>query len=243
LLTLEALMAATRISLANIKVFAAEKADMLETVGGSLAVSGFVNDVTLLAWVNGELAALWDHLILSGEDYAVKTEPIHLQPNIEAYPLPKDFYKFRKVFPMQSGERGVALKKFNVDSLGRDVSIPYVTASRVHETRYRIRGNRIMFHPRPSSAAEVELWYYPMFSPLEQDQEEINQVFPIGWEDYVTEGVAARMLEKEESDSSKCVARQEKILIRILQLIEDRDVGEPHSMQDTEGYLDDYYLE
>ncbi len=233
-------MSVTRISLANLKYFAAEKADMLEIVSGSPAVSGFITDPAVLSWVNAELAALWDQMVLSGEDYAVKKEVLHLQPNIEEYPLPKDFYKFRKVFPLENGERGLALKKFNINQLGRDVSTAYIQAIRIHETKYRVSGNRIMFHPRPSSAAQVELWYYPMFSPLEQDQEEINQVFPFGWEDYVTEGVAARMLEKEESDSTPCLQRQQQVLVRILQLIEDRDVGEPHSMQDTEGLLSDF---
>ncbi len=231
-------MAVTRISLGNIKIFAAEKADMLETVGGVPAVSGFISDVSLLAWINAEFASLWDAMIESSEDYAVSRKMIEVPANIENIPLPKDFYKFRKVFPIESGARGLALKRFDVNDLGRDVSTAYLTASEPADCRYRITGSRLWLHPTPQGPGTLELWYVPMFEPLEQDQDEVPHQFPAGWEDYVTEGVAARMLEKEESDSGPCLRRQEKVLARILRLIEDRDVGEPHRIQDTEGYLD-----
>lgn len=231
-------MAASRISLANIKFAAAEKADMLEVVGGVPTVSGFVTDVVLLMWINAELAALWDELVSSYEDYAVSREEIHCRSGIENYPLPKDFYKARKVFPIESGRRGEPLRKFDVDALGRDVSAAYITASEISQARYRIVGSRLWLHPEPQSDGIIELWYVPMYAPLEYDQDEIQHQFPVGWEDYVAEGVAGRMLEKEESDSTPCHVRQQKALARMLRLIEDRDVGEPHRMIDSEGYMD-----
>ena len=92
----------------------------------------------------------------------------------------------------------------------------------------------------PSNAGQLELWYVPQFDPLINLDDVIDFRFPFGWEQYVVEGIAARLLEKEESDASAHRARQKEILQRILVMAEDRDVGQPHQMQDTEGYIDDW---
>lgn len=231
-------MTASRLSLAHIKFAAAEKADMLTVVGGQPAVSGYITDVVLLMWVNAELSSLWDELVSSYEDYAIHRELIQVAAGIENYPLPKDFYKHRKVFPIEGGVRGNALRRFNVDDLGRDTSLTAILAPDLSGVRYRILGSRIWLHPAPASDGTIEIWYVPQYMPLERDAEEIQHQFPAGWEDYVAEGVAGRMLEKEESDSSPCLRRQAIALQRILRLLEDRDAGEPHQMIDSEGYMD-----
>jgi hypothetical protein len=95
---------------------------------------------------------------------------------------------------------------------------------------------RLWLHPIPTNAATLELWYVPQFKGLENLADLMPVQFPNGWEEYVIEGVAARMLEKEESDASAQRHRQQQVLKRIMTLAEDRDVGEPHQMQDSEGY-------
>jgi hypothetical protein len=192
------------------------------------------------AWVNAELAALWDVLVSTYEDYAIKREKINVVAGIEDYSMPSDFYKFRKVFPIQSGRRCAHLRKFDLNKLGEADSLSAILTSPIEETRYRITGNRLFLHPVPTAAAELELWYVQQFDVIYNLDDAVDFRFPTGWEQYVVEGVAANALEKEDLDSTPFRTRQEKILGRIIVMAEDRDVGEPHLMQDTEGYLDVY---
>jgi len=221
---------------------ALERADLLRAnpVTGAPEAVDSVDMGAVGYWVNAELAVLWDVLISTYEDYAIKHHTINVVAGIEDYSMPDDFYKFRKVFPVSSGIRSPALRKFHLKDLGQADSLAALLTSPIDETRYRISGNRLYLHPAPTNAAELEVWYVQQFDPIVNLQDKIDFRFPIGWEQYVIEGVAARCLEKEDIDSTPFKARQKEILQRVLTMAEDRDVGEPHQMQDTEGYLDVY---
>jgi hypothetical protein len=72
----------------------------------------------------------------------------------------------------------------------------------------------LWIHPEPTNAAYLELWYVPQFKSLENLSDLIPVQFPNGWEEYVIEGVAARILEKEESDASAQRLRQQQVCWR-----------------------------
>lgn len=222
---------------------ALERADLVtrDAVTGDLAaVDGVIPEIALL-YVNAELAAMWDVLINTYEDYCIRRKKIPVVADTEEYSLPSDFYKFRKVFPIINGQRGRPLRKFDLKDLGRSSLSPNILGTQIEGTRYKINGNRLCLDPTPSNVAELELWYVPQFDLLVNMKDRIDFRFPNGWEQYVIEGLAARMLEREESDASAQRGRQKEILQRILIMAEDRDVGEPHQMQDTEGYLNGEY--
>jgi hypothetical protein len=216
------------------------RADVVRTnpTTGNLEFIDSVSSEEIGYYTHAEIAALWDVLVNSHEDYCIKRYPIHVKADIEDYSLPEDFYKFRKVFPLLSGKRGNALKKFDLNDLGASDSLAALLTSPIEDTRYKINGNRLWLHPVPTSSAELELWYVPQVDPVLNLDDVLPYNFPLGWEDYVVEGTAARIMEKKELDSSPFRARQKEILQRLLIMAEDRDVGEPHQMQDTEGYLD-----
>ena len=231
-------MPGVTITLITLAVAAAKRADKLRLdAGGDYAYTDDVDQMVLYFYINSELAALWDVLINANEDYCVKHKTINIVAGTQEYSMPPNFYKFRKVFPIVNGQRGLALKKFNLSKLGQADSLAAILTSPIQETEYKLNGNRLWLHPVPTSAAQVELWYVPQYDPVTNPQDAIDSMFPAGWEDYAVEAVAARLLEDEESDSSAQRARQKEILERIMILAEDRDVGEPHQMQDTEGYL------
>jgi hypothetical protein len=222
-----------------ISLAAADRCDMLVDDGaGNYGWADSANSQAVGMYINYEFTALWDVLINSNEDYCVFRKLIDVVPGFEDYPLPEDFYKFRKVFPILSGKRGSALKKFNLEELGAADSLAALLTSPIEDTRYRINGMRLWLHPVPTSAAQLELWYVPQFDIIHNSFDLVPAQFPLGWEEYVIEGVAARMLEKEESDATAQRTRQKEILQRILIMTEDRDIGSPHQMQDVEGYLD-----
>lgn len=226
---------ASPLTLDTLRLLAAERADMLKYTLGVADLSDFLNEGAFTYQVNAELAALWDHLITSYEDYAVKRHNIPINANQDQYNLPADFYKLRKVFPILSSGRGTPLRKFDLKDMGEDES-EIVIGTEIRRLRYRVMGNRLYFWPVPTSADTVEIWYIPQYQPIVNDEDLIDFRYPNGWEDYVVEGVAARALEKEESDSTHCRQRQMEVLRRILASVEDRDVGEPHAMIDAEGY-------
>ena len=223
--------------LETILITAADRADMLHLVGGIPTLSTFIDQNTAIYQLNMELAALWDVLINTYEDYCIRRKTINVLANIEDYSMPSDFYKFRKVFPVISGRRATALKKFNLEDLGEADSLSAILTSPIEETKYKINGNRLWLHPIPTNAAELELWYVPQYTPIENNDDVVDWRYPLGWEDYAIEGLAARWLEKEESDASAQRTRQKEILQRILVMAEDRDVGQPFEMIDAEGML------
>jgi len=226
------------ITVEYLSLTAADRADMLVDNGtGTLVIADFANPAIVPMYVNFEMAALWDILISTYEDYLVYRRMIPVVANKEDYALPEDFYKFRKIFPIVSGERCKPLKKFNLKDLGQASVDAAILVSQIEDTRYKVTGSRLWLYPEPSSAAQLELWYVPQFPYLKNFDDLVPHQIPNGWEDYVVEGVAARLLEKEESDASAQRKRQKEVLQRIMVLAEDRDVGEPFQMQDTEGYL------
>ena len=227
---------ASPLTLEMLRLLAADRADMLKYTAGVADLSDFLNEGSFTYAVNAELAALWDHLITSYEDYAIKRLPMTLNATQEQYNLPADFYKLRKVFPVLSNGRGAPLRKFDLEEMGAETSSVLIVGTEVRQLRYRVMGNRLFFFPVPSNAADIELWYVPQYQPIANDKDLIDFRFPTGWEDYVVEGVAARALEKEESDSTHCRMAQQQILQRILASVQDRDVGEPAGMIDVEGY-------
>jgi len=228
----------TQMNMDVLMKIAADRADMLVDDGtGTPVWSSFATSAAVGAFVNFEFAALWDALINANEDYCVYRHTIDVKANQEDYLLPDDFYKFRKVFPIVNGRRCAALRKFQMRELGEADSLAAILTSPIEETKYAVIGSRLRLHPIPSGAATLELWYIPQYPGVDNLEDLVPLQFPLGWEDYVIEGIAARMLEKEESDATPFRARQKEILQRILIMVEDRDVGEPFQMQDTEGYL------
>ena len=233
---------ANQTTLELIVVLALERADKLAadpTSGDPVPTADVVSNA-LTYYINAELAVLWDVLVNTYEDYCIRHKAIVVVPDIQEYSMPSDFYKFRKVFPIQNGKRYAPLRKFDLRELGEADTFAAILARPVEYARYRLSGNRLLLHPMPSNAGELELWYVPQFDPILNLNDRVDFRFPAGWEQYAIEGVAARLLEKEESDASAQRARQKEILQRILIMAEDRDVGEPHSMQDTENYLNDW---
>lgn len=217
---------------------AAHRADMLVDDGtGNTTLSDFIDPTAIVVDLNLEVSTLWDALVSAHEDYAIRHKMIDTRADQETYILPEDFYKFRKVFPVVSGNRGYALRKFQLKDLGDADTLTPIRTTRIEDTKYRIIGNRLMLHPVPTSSDALELWYVPQCKQITQAEEKLDFRFPNGWEEYVIEGLAAKMLEKEESDSSAQRAAQGRALGRILSMVEDRDAGEPFQMIDVEEQL------
>jgi hypothetical protein len=225
-------------------LLAAERVDMLVDNAGVAEVSAFVNEGGLLYAVNVDLAALWDRLVLSNQDYCIKRHMIAIVANVEDYVLPDDYYKMRKVFPLDSsGNRGNAMRKFNLDELGREDVYNILPTAGLFETKYRVMGKRLFIYPVPTAATTfptIEIWYYHDYPHVANVKDLIPHHYPAGWEDYVVEGIAARLKEKVDEDSTPYLRRQKNALSRIMEVVQDRDHAEPAQMLD-DGREDYYY--
>jgi hypothetical protein len=220
-------MPTNHFTVADIALAAAFRADMLVNSGGKPVLTDFIEPNVAAAMINLELAALWDVLVSTYEDYCIKHIKIDVKAAQEDYPLPEDFYKFRKIFPITNNKRGEALRKFNLEELGHADTLDALSLSPLDQTKYKVSGWRLWLYPVPANAGQLEMWYVPQFKPMTNLEDRVDFRFPFGWEDYVIDGMAARFLEKEESDSTPQRRTQAAALQRILAMAEDRDVGEP----------------
>jgi len=212
-------------TLSDMRTRALDRADM---TGSGFPVSARCND-----YLNAELAALWDHLCNSTEDFATTKTTFSLVADQEAYSVPFRMHKIRKVYYKDSAGNRYKLKRFSME----DLDTPGVDAVEMgthnRYLRYKLIADQIYFEPAPVQTGTIEVWYVPQYTPLTSDTDTVHSAFSWGWEDYAVEGAAARLLEREESDSMPVRAEQQRVLQRILQSLEDRDIGEPHKIIDV----------
>lgn len=194
--------------------------------------SGFIVDGRLGEYINAELSELYDLLVNSFEDYFVTIDQsITLAAGTESYNLPTDFYKALKVFLLSGGQR-YRLARFNLEEL--DYQSPLVDSPAVSNSdlRYRIMGGKIYFHPKPGASGSIDLFYVPEFTNLASDVTTISFSVPVGWEDFVVYGAAARCMIKEESDPGAYLALKGACRDRIINAAQNRDAGEPMRITD-----------
>lgn len=212
-------------TLEDLKALVLDQADMTG--------SDFIDSTRLRYWINSALAELHDLLIDSYEDYHVKTYEIQLTAGTNSYDLPDDFYKLLKLFHYDSttGTR-VRLRRFNLDELGA-LGDPFVhPAATDTGMLYRILGNQIVLVPDPTGTGKLELWYAPSFTKLFHDADKVHMSVPVMWEDFVVCDVAARCLEKEESDPRPMLMRKAEAKKRIVESALNRDAGMPNKVID-----------
>lgn len=222
------------LKLSELKAIILDQADMTN--------SGFITDTRLTYWINAELSELHDLLVVSFEDYFLAKEIIPLAGDIENYTLPDDFYKDIKVFYVD-GTKRYRLRRFMIEEFDRYSNdyyavYPFNGVSEV-DLFYRIIGNEIYVAPPPSLGGKLELWYVPQFERLIDPNDTVHFQVPIGWEDFVVCGVAARCLAKEESDPTFFVIKKAEIKQRIIEAAETRDEGGENRVVDVYRRFED----
>jgi hypothetical protein len=217
---------ANDITLGEIKALALDQADMTG--------SDFIDDARLTYWVNSALSELHDLLVDAYEDFHVATYEIALTAGTSTYALPTDFYKLLKLFHLESGSgTRTRLRRFNLDEYGA-LGDPFVHPASVDSGMlYRILGTNIELVPDPTGNGTLELWYAPAFTKLRNDSDLIHLTVPVMWEDFVVCDVAARCLEKEESDSRPMLLRKAEAKQRIIASSQNRDAGMPERVIDV----------
>jgi hypothetical protein len=218
-------MVAPTTTLVQLRAQALDQADM---TGSAFAVEARLND-----YANIELSELYETIVKAwGDDFTVPYE-FGINTTDESYDLPENFYKMRKVFYKQ-GRNRYRLRRFMMSDLGFDNEYVASIGTTLRSVRYRVLGQKIWFTPRPGLSGTIEIFYIPGFFRIHSDDEAISFPIQVGWEDVVISGMAARLLQREESleAASLCLARKNQGIARIKSAAADRDAGEPHRVTD-----------
>lgn len=215
-----------------IKTAALDRADMTD--------SNFPLAARVYEYINAAMGELYDLLVTAYEDYFYSTSDVTLVSGTESYDLPTDFYKAVKVYYKESNGARWDMARFTMSELAdRTYGVPSVAESR--HLRYRIMGDKIIFHPEPLASGTVELWYIPELTKLATDGSDASTAItfcaPVQWEEYLIVSTAIRLLDREESDSSMLRAERDRMTARIISSAADRDAGEPMRINDHYGRL------
>ena len=177
--------------------------DLADMTGSAFAVEARVNEL-----INGALSEIHDMLVNAfGEHYVLSTATISLVVGTEAYSLPSVFLKLLKVW-YASGDRRYRVPRANLDE---------------------IDGLKL----GPQSSGSLQVWYAPQFAAPATDGTVISSAIPQGWEDFVVYDGVAKLLAKEESDTTVWIGERERARQRIMDAATPRDVGECLAVSDV----------
>lgn len=225
------------ISLSDLRTRCRQRADMEN--------STFVQDPELNFYINQSIAELHDILIQSyGSDYYVKDTTFQTSAGQTSYVLStiitdNDFYKLRAVDAKLNNDDWFTLNRFNFNERNRLQSFGTWDYLGIANVRYRLVGSKIFFTPSPSREMDVRLWYIPRSQVLVNDTDEYDDVN--GWIEYVIVDCAIKMLTKEETDTSVLLREKDLLKRRIEEVSNNRDVGNPESIEDIHVSDDDFY--
>lgn len=225
------------LALSEIRQRCRERADMES--------SQFVTDSELNFYINQSIAELHDLLVQSyGEEYYVKRVSFNTVGQQESYDLDTvitdgDFYKLRGADARLNGDDLFTLQKFNFNERNRFQHFGVWDYLGITNVRYRILGNEIRFVPIPDREIEVQLWYIPRAVTLSADTDTYNDFN--GWIEYVIVDCAIKMLNKEESDVAVLLNEKALLKRRIEEVANNRDAGDPESIQDIYIENDDFF--
>jgi len=240
---------ASTMTLSQLMTAVRQRADMLPN-GYTPNVTDtryFVTDVELVSYINLSLYDLYDQLISAyGANYFVKVPAYSFVTDgtTQQYTLPTDLYKLLGVDLQLSGTSGsaqqslVSIKKFEFGDRNRFAVPNFQSFYGVTNLRYRLNGIYLWLTPIASAGQTIYLWYVPKMTELATLSDTSDGIS--GWLEYVIVDAAIKCLVKEESDVSALMAEKEKLLVRIMNLADSRDIGSPPKVTDA-TYQDNWY--
>lgn len=170
--------------------------------------SNFIKPQELLDYINEAYAELYDVLTQKGQNYRVETAFINLIAGTDTYDMPDDFYKIIAMDYEVANNHFVSLGTYN--ELERNSSIS--TSSNI-----------------PSGRARVT--YVPAPDVYTDDAEEIDGI--AGWEALLITDAAIMCLDKEESNTDRLERRRARLMKRIEEMSQNRDMLNPGRVNDV----------
>jgi hypothetical protein len=198
----------------------------------------FVTDSEANNYINFAIAELHDLLVESyGSDYFLESTIGATANGTADYALPTDFYKLRGIDVRINSSEWINVTKFNFNERNKYEDFGAWTLLGISNIRYRIMGSNVKFTPTPDGNTDYQLWYIPVATKLSLDTDifdDINQ-----YSDYVIISAAMKMAMKEESDISVLMSERNRLIQKIEQSSQNRDVSEPESISDISAEVND----
>lgn len=200
--------------------------------------SNFVPQTTRWNWIWDSYKELYDLLVQKfGSDYFF-ADPytITTDGTNDTFDLPADFYKLYGVDLSLTGgspDGWITLKQFMKSDRNRYVVPNFQSFWGMTNLRYRLRGGKIWFSPKPQAGQLIRLLYAPRPGDLTDDSTTLDGVS--GWEQYVVADVCIKYCGAEETDPQLFMAQKGALKQRIEEAAENRNVGEPQTVSDTQG--------
>ncbi len=208
------------ITLANLRTAALLRADM--------ASSDFVSAAEVTALVNVEAAELHAELVTVYEDqfttsatFTISSGNVYALASVTAS---APFFKLRGLDRDEGGGDWRELERFDFLDRNRRRS----GGGNGRDVRYRLVGANIVLTPDDAATGTYRLWYVPGWVDLSADGDTLD--VPENWHEFVVSGVAAKLLQKEESDSRSQLAAKENVRARIRAAAQNRDASGPERM-------------
>lgn len=219
------------VTLAQLRLQAKQRADMVK--------SHFVSDSEWNAYINSEIAELYDIMCEAyGSDYyLIETE--FTTTDAGSYELPADFYELKRLDLKIDSQDWVTVPRFNMNQETALRSSSFVAAGGYLNTRYRLMGNNIKIAPLPSPGSTVRVLYVPLPQQLVNDDDELNDFNT--YSEYVILGATIKAMLKEESDVTVLIAQKEQQRKRITDKADTRDAANPETVTDIYAANYDYF--
>ena len=179
-------------------------------------------DATMLnEFINEAIAECWDLLIQRWADYYVTRANLALVAGTDAYALPTDFYKLRKVELVDasapSGYRRLRPADLAVShAFGNVVAWHY---------RYRIEAGNLVIMPTPTVAQTLRLFYIQYAARLVSDSDTFDGIN--GYEELVVQIALKRCKMREELPTNDIDQEIARLTMRIRDAADGRDATEP----------------
>jgi hypothetical protein len=205
---------------------------------GIAGASGDTSSQSLTAsvlneFLNDAIEEAWDVIVGKWEDYYTKSAAQAVVAGTDAYAVPTDFLKLRRVWVLESGTKYKRLYPGDLDSAEH-----FTDASVGNKGyRYRLQERNLILMPSPAIAETLKIYYIPIATQLVSDADvltfdvpmEMKYVLTIAWRD---------CLDAQNLDPSPAIQKMADLLPKFRTSADSRDAGEPFYLDPSQSFDD-----
>jgi len=190
--------------------------------------SNYLDDATLLDWVNLAIAELQDILIDCDADRNCTSALVNVVANAATHAIPTGLYGLRRVDILKTDGKWAKLSRISFDELLDEQT---ATASR-ESCRYSLVGDYVYLSPPPawSATGGLRIWYWPVLADLVMGGSPTSMDGVNGWDEFVVDAVLVWCAMAQEEEAAGFLALKQYQEQRIRRRARVRDLAEPKQM-------------
>lgn len=168
-------------------------------------------------YINQSWAELYNVIVNSGQEFYLSSYSFNTSAGTTDYAVPSDFYLDKGVDVTVSGQL-FTLERWQWEE--RDQYDTMVTWSPGMPWSYLVIGSNVSLRPSPGGVYSMRLWYYPAPTRMAAGGDTIDCM--AGFEEYIVNDAAAKILVKDDRDPSACLAMKDRARGIIDRMISNR---------------------